>query len=213
MGDAAVCSGVHRSVVFDWNPADAAWYRAPRAESWKSERMRSGRRLASTTTTQRRSQMPIARRGFIAGSYAGFQHFPMFAAYSMFYFAAASFSEMASRLDSPRTPRGFLCGDSPAFVSALHSLSPAEERQVDARVLRGRGRRRGCRLEYRRPLRSRQEQLVRSRPRGHGSGRLTKLELPRRARSPSRAGRSHYCFFVAICSRMSAAMPAAAGVM
>jgi FADH2 O2-dependent halogenase len=63
--------------------------------------------------------------GFIAGSYAGFQHFSRFAAYSMFYFAAASFSEMARRLDSPRTPRGFLCGDSPAFASALQSLSPA----------------------------------------------------------------------------------------
>ena len=49
---------------------------------------------------------------FIAGSYAGFRDFPMFASYSMFYFAAASFSEMARRLDSPRTPRGFLCGDS-----------------------------------------------------------------------------------------------------
>jgi FADH2 O2-dependent halogenase len=68
---------------------------------------------------------------FIAGSYAGFQHFPRFAAYSMFYFAAASFSEMARRLDSPRTPRGFLCGDSPAFVSALQSLSPAQKTAGD----------------------------------------------------------------------------------
>jgi FADH2 O2-dependent halogenase len=61
---------------------------------------------------------------FIAGSYAGFAHFPLFTSYSMFYFAAASYSEMARRLGSPRTPRGFLCGDSPAFVSALRSLSP-----------------------------------------------------------------------------------------
>jgi FADH2 O2-dependent halogenase len=43
----------------------------------------------------------------------------------MFYFAAASFSEMARRLDSPRTPRGFLCGDNPDFVAALLKLSPA----------------------------------------------------------------------------------------
>ena len=56
---------------------------------------------------------------FIAGSYAGFRDFPMFASYSMFYFAAASFSEMARRLDSPRTPRGFLCGDSDRFTSAM----------------------------------------------------------------------------------------------
>jgi len=62
---------------------------------------------------------------FIAGSYAGFREFPMFASYSMFYFAAASFSEMARRLDSPRTPRGFLCGDSDRFTSALRRLWPA----------------------------------------------------------------------------------------
>ena len=49
----------------------------------------------------------------------------MFAAYSMFYFAAASFSEMARRSASPRTPRGFLCGDSDAFSGALERLSPA----------------------------------------------------------------------------------------
>jgi FADH2 O2-dependent halogenase len=68
--------------------------------------------------------------GFIAGSYAGFQDFPLFCAYSMFYFAAASFSEMARRLGSVRTPRGFLCGDSPAFVSALQALSPAHRTAV-----------------------------------------------------------------------------------
>jgi FADH2 O2-dependent halogenase len=62
---------------------------------------------------------------FIAGSYDGFRDFPMFASYSMFYFAAASFSEMARRLGSPKTPRGFLCGDSAAFISAMTRLSPA----------------------------------------------------------------------------------------
>jgi FADH2 O2-dependent halogenase len=67
---------------------------------------------------------------FIAGSYAGFRRFPMFTAYSMFYFTAASFSEMARRLDSPRAPRGFLCGDSPAFVSAMQTLSPAQRAAV-----------------------------------------------------------------------------------
>jgi FADH2 O2-dependent halogenase len=68
---------------------------------------------------------------FIAGSYAGFHHFPMFAAYSMFYFAAASYSEMARRLASPRTPGGFLCGDSAAFAGALDRLSPARAGTVD----------------------------------------------------------------------------------
>ena len=67
---------------------------------------------------------------FIAGSYAGFRDFPRFASYSMFYFAAASFSEMARRLDSPRTPRGFLCGDADRFVSAMTRLSPAGDARI-----------------------------------------------------------------------------------
>ena len=50
----------------------------------------------------------------------------------MFYFAAASYSEMARRLASPRTPRGFLCGDSDAFTGALDRLSPATGRPFDA---------------------------------------------------------------------------------
>jgi FADH2 O2-dependent halogenase len=68
---------------------------------------------------------------FIAGSYAGFRRFPMFTAYSMFYFAAASYSEMARRLNAPRMPRGFLCGDSDAFTGAMDRLSPAATSSVD----------------------------------------------------------------------------------
>jgi FADH2 O2-dependent halogenase len=68
---------------------------------------------------------------FISGSYAGFRQFGAFAAYSMFYFAAASFSEMARRLSSRRTPRGFLCGDNPAFTSALGRLSPVSRQGGD----------------------------------------------------------------------------------
>jgi FADH2 O2-dependent halogenase len=70
---------------------------------------------------------------FIAGSYAGFRNFPAFASYSMFYFAAASFSEMARRLASPRTPRGFLCGDSEPFTTAMTRLSPATTRPASDR--------------------------------------------------------------------------------
>ena len=51
----------------------------------------------------------------------------------MFYFAAASFSEMARRLDSPRTPRGFLCGDSDRFSSAMTRLSPVAIGDVDGK--------------------------------------------------------------------------------
>jgi FADH2 O2-dependent halogenase len=68
---------------------------------------------------------------FIAGSYAGFRPFPLFTAYSMFYFAAASYSELARRLNAPRTPRGFLCGDSAVFTGAMDRLSPVATSSVD----------------------------------------------------------------------------------
>jgi FADH2 O2-dependent halogenase len=82
---------------------------------------------SGSPATYNRATLADADRtaGFVAGSYAGFRQFPLFTAYSMFYFAAASFSEMARRLGSARTPRGFLCGDSPVFVEALNRLSPA----------------------------------------------------------------------------------------
>jgi tetracycline 7-halogenase / FADH2 O2-dependent halogenase len=76
---------------------------------------------------------------FIAGCYAGFPRFSNFVAYSMFYFAAASFSEMARRLK--QGGRGFLCADDVRFrynVAALASqcrqrrdLHPDVARAVD----------------------------------------------------------------------------------
>ena len=70
---------------------------------------------------------------FIAGCYAAFPRFEQFAAYSMFYFAAASFSEMARRLGPlPTAATGasgvegrFLCAHDGAFRSAMERLSPA----------------------------------------------------------------------------------------
>lgn len=61
---------------------------------------------------------------FVAGCYAGLPQFDRFAAYSMFYFAAASFSEAARRLDAASCPERFLCADVPAFSAALARLSP-----------------------------------------------------------------------------------------
>jgi FADH2 O2-dependent halogenase len=43
----------------------------------------------------------------------------------MFYFAAASFSEMARRVESPDRPRRFLCADHQSFGEATLRLSPA----------------------------------------------------------------------------------------
>jgi len=60
---------------------------------------------------------------FIDGCYAAFPRFEQFAAFSMFYFAAASFSEMSRRLKKPSP--GFLFADDPAFVEAMAATSPA----------------------------------------------------------------------------------------
>jgi FADH2 O2-dependent halogenase len=61
---------------------------------------------------------------YIAGCYAAFPPFEDFTAYSMFYFAAASFSELARRLDAPARPGRFLCADHPRFGPALTRLAP-----------------------------------------------------------------------------------------
>jgi FADH2 O2-dependent halogenase len=62
---------------------------------------------------------------FVAGCYASFQCFQAFAAYSMFYFAAASFAEASRRLAPGRDGIGFLGAARPAFADAVRRLSPA----------------------------------------------------------------------------------------
>ena len=61
---------------------------------------------------------------YIAGCYAGFPRFAQFAAYSMFYFAAASYSEMARRLNVHSPDGRFLCSDRASFRDATVRLSP-----------------------------------------------------------------------------------------
>ena len=61
---------------------------------------------------------------FIAGCYAAFSSFDQFTAYSMFYFAAASFSEMARRLGVNSRAARFLGADRTAFATSLARLSP-----------------------------------------------------------------------------------------
>jgi FADH2 O2-dependent halogenase len=63
--------------------------------------------------------------GFIAGCYAAFPRFDQFAAWSMFYFAAASFSEMSRRLHGDAWSRGFLSCEDDRLVNAMAALSPA----------------------------------------------------------------------------------------
>ncbi len=62
---------------------------------------------------------------FVAGCYASFGRFDAFAAYSMFYFAAASFAEASRRLTPDGPGFGFLGTANQAFASALVRLSPA----------------------------------------------------------------------------------------
>jgi FADH2 O2-dependent halogenase len=66
---------------------------------------------------------------FVAGCYAAFPRFADFTAYAMFYFVAASFSEMARRLGG--RPPGFLCAGDDGFAAALEDLSPALARHDD----------------------------------------------------------------------------------
>jgi FADH2 O2-dependent halogenase len=61
---------------------------------------------------------------FVAGCYAAFSRFEQFAAYSMFYFAGASFAEMSRRLNVHSPDARFLAADRVAFAEALVSLSP-----------------------------------------------------------------------------------------
>ena len=61
---------------------------------------------------------------FIAGCYRAFPRFTQFADYSMFYFAAASFGEMARRLGVHSDDSRFLASDRPAFARAMCDLSP-----------------------------------------------------------------------------------------
>ena len=61
---------------------------------------------------------------FIAGCYASFPRFEQFAAYSMFYFAAASFAEMARRLGVHAEHARMLGADRTAFARELERLSP-----------------------------------------------------------------------------------------
>jgi FADH2 O2-dependent halogenase len=62
---------------------------------------------------------------FIAGCYAAFARFGEFTAYSMFYFAAASYSEMARRLGVQPASARFLGADRQPFADETIRLSPA----------------------------------------------------------------------------------------
>jgi tetracycline 7-halogenase / FADH2 O2-dependent halogenase len=86
-------------------------------------------RLAEASAAARYDATTLAEADhtarFVSGCYAAFPRFDVFAAYSMFYFVAASFSEMARRLTPGAASRGFLCAADRDFASALTQMSPA----------------------------------------------------------------------------------------
>jgi FADH2 O2-dependent halogenase len=65
----------------------------------------------------------------IAGCYAAFQSFPLFAAYSMFYFAAASYSEMARRLGKSSRVTRYLARNIAPFREAMDELEERLQRE------------------------------------------------------------------------------------
>ena len=71
---------------------------------------------------------------FVAGCYAGFPRFDDFVQYSMFYFAAASYAEMARRVAPEHAAAGFLRAGDPVFASAMRSLSPSDSGALADRV-------------------------------------------------------------------------------
>jgi FADH2 O2-dependent halogenase len=90
------------------------------------------------------SALTLAEAGrvarFIAACYASFsQSFPSFTALSMFYFVAASFSEMARRLGKSDLAGRFLGGDHPKFSEGMNRcverLLRGELNSSDARSL------------------------------------------------------------------------------
>jgi FADH2 O2-dependent halogenase len=61
----------------------------------------------------------------VSALYASFGDFPLFAALSKLYFAAASFTEAARRLARREAPRAFLCADHPDFGPAFEECCRA----------------------------------------------------------------------------------------
>jgi FADH2 O2-dependent halogenase len=79
--------------------------------------------LAEYAAVTQREAATAAR--LVGGCYAAFADFPAFAALTMVYFAAASFSEMARRLDRPHLAPEFLLGGRLDFRALLQRHTDA----------------------------------------------------------------------------------------
>jgi FADH2 O2-dependent halogenase len=81
------------------------------------ERDEKGERLAASLQSYAQESLADAEwtAGFVGACYRAFHSFPHFAALSMFYFASASYGEMARRLERQESAGGFLGRGVPLF--------------------------------------------------------------------------------------------------
>lgn len=78
----------------------------------------------------------LAAAGLIGSLYSSMNRFPVFAALSMLYFAAASFSESARRLGKAQLASSFLLHDNPVFgPAALRAFELASRVSTEAEML------------------------------------------------------------------------------
>ena len=84
-------------------------------EYWGTEALRTRLAEYGDLTLQEAD----ATADFIGACYAAMPHFPVFAALSQFYFAAASYSEMARRLERPHLANRFLASGHAEFGPSL----------------------------------------------------------------------------------------------
>ena len=93
-------------------------------ESWGSDKLEAS--LNSYAAQTLRESDAVA--DFISACYAAMLRFPLFASLSMFYFTAASYSEMARRLGRPHLSGGFLAADHPQFGPGLRRAAECVRR-------------------------------------------------------------------------------------
>ncbi len=94
-------------------------------EAWGSDDLQARMEEYEDTTLQEAD----ATADFIGGCYAAMSQFPVFAALSMFYFAAASYSEMARRLDRRHLATRFLLSGHSEFASRLRCCTAWARRE------------------------------------------------------------------------------------
>ncbi|MBV9863984.1 MAG: tryptophan 7-halogenase [Abitibacteriaceae bacterium] len=108
------------------------------ANDWDTPRFTEQLQRYALHTTQEL----LAAERMVAALYANMHDFELFAALSLLYFAAASFTETARRLDKPQLAGGFLLHDHPRFgpaaraccERALQPLTPSSRAQLMADI-------------------------------------------------------------------------------